>query len=100
MKFKDHENFKRITLKLYKNKVGIIIIFLALSPKWPFEISKIAKFTAKLFILLKANFKINGLDRKIQFSVLKIFMRHLKLCCASKLCAMIGLSPEDSDLFE
>ena len=53
--------------KLYKNKVGFIIIFLAISPKWPFEISKIAKFTAKLFILLKANFKINGLDRKIQF---------------------------------
>ena len=51
MKFKDHENFKRITLRL-KNQVGIIIIFLALSPKWPFEISKIAKFTAKLFILL------------------------------------------------
>ena len=45
--------------KLYKNKVGFIRIFLAISPKWPFEISKIAKFTAKLFILLKANFKIN-----------------------------------------
>ena len=99
MKFKDHENFKRITLRL-KNKVGIIIIFLALSPKWPFEISKIAKFTAKLFIILKANLKINGLDRKIQFSVLKIFMRHLKLFWASILCAMIGLSSEDSDLFE
>ena len=68
--------------KLYKNKVGFIIIFLAISLKWPFEISKIAKFTAKLFILLKANFKINGLDRKIQFSVLKIFMRHLKFSWA------------------
>ena len=74
MKFKDHENFKRMTLRL-KNKVDIIIIFLALSPKWPFEIAKIAKFTAKLFILLKANFRYLSI---YQASKIYLFIVKLK----------------------
>ena len=93
MKFKDHENFKRIILRL-KSKVGIIIIFLALSPKWPFEISKIAKFAAKFIVKLK-RFLLSFKNFK------KIFAKSSELMfLASKLCAMIGRSPEDSDLFE
>ena len=68
--------------KLYKNKVGFIIIFLAISPKWPFEISKIAKFTAKLFILLKANFRylryLSGVENLLIYCKIKTFLLSFK----------------------